>query len=322
MLGHYKRGELIGQGGMGQVYMATHAMLRRPTAIKLINGREVDHETIERFEREVQLATELTHPNTIQIYDYGRTEDGIFYFAMEYLAGMTLADLIARKGPLPPARAIHVIRQVCASLGEAHNKGLVHRDVKPANIMVCERGGEYDFVKVLDFGLVKHASDSADDHNDITQNRQLSGTPLCMAPERIREPSLVDPRSDIYAVGAVAYFLLTGKYPFDGATSLDVLYQILNGPEPCSLQTERSDIPAKLDELILECLAREPNDRPSNMGEVREILDSLVLEFGWTNEDAQREWQLDQHWEEGTQATGWNPHAKPPQLSTVFKSTD
>jgi serine/threonine protein kinase len=266
-------------------------MLRRPTAIKLIDGREVDHETIDRFEREVQLATELTHPNTIQIYDYGRTEDGIFYYAMEYLAGMTLADLVARKGTLPPARAIHIIRQVFASLGEAHSKGMVHRDIKPANIMICERGGDYDFVKVLDFGLVKHASGSVG--SDITQNRQLSGTPLCIAPERIREPSLVDPRSDIYSIGTVAFYLLTGKYPFDGDTSIDVLYQIITGPTPGSLQTERPDVPATLEDLILQCLAREANERPDSIDDIKEVLDSLATDLPWNNNDAKQAWQFD-----------------------------
>jgi serine/threonine protein kinase len=178
-LGQYTLLELIGQGGMGKVFRAKHAMLQRPTAVKLLDGVDADRESVQRFQREVELTTRLTHPNTIQIYDYGLTPDGVFYYAMEYLPGVTLAQLVALDGAVPPARVIHVLRQACASLNEAHDRGLVHRDVKPANIMLCERGGLYDVVKVLDFGMA--TSVEPQDGRRITKNWQIGGTPLYWA---------------------------------------------------------------------------------------------------------------------------------------------
>jgi hypothetical protein len=299
-LGQYTLGELIGQGGMGKVYKATHAMLRRPTAIKLIEAHEADAETSTRFEREVQLVSELTHPNTVQIYDYGCTEDGVFYFAMEYLAGVTLDELVARDGPLPAARVVHILRQVCASLDEAHSKGLVHRDVKPGNIMVCERGGQHDFVKVLDFGLVHRIA--AFDETAITHDQNLSGTPLYIAPERIRQPSNVDPRSDVYSVGTVAFFLLTGDYLFDGESTMDILYKVMNEEPRRPSNVATGDIPTKLDELVLGCLAKVPDERLANISVLLEILDSLATDLPWRQADAK-------HW--------WEPHQPPANQPTA-----
>jgi tRNA A-37 threonylcarbamoyl transferase component Bud32 len=282
-LGKYRLKELIGQGGMAKVYRAQHAVLRRPTAIKLIEQREATEAMVARFEREAQLASELTHPNTIQIYDYGRTEEGVFYFAMEFLPGVSLADLVIREGALPPARVVHILRQVCGALAEAHQRGMIHRDVKPANIMLCELGGQYDVVKVLDFGLVKSIATS---DLQATGNQELTGTPLYIAPERIRRSASVDNRSDIYSVGTVAFYLLTSEFLFDGETSADVLYCVVNQPPRCPSEAAMQEIPAPLDELVLSCLQKDPQDRPPNMAAVIEVLDSLALANPWTQGNA------------------------------------
>ena len=209
-LGQYRLEAKIEEGGMATVHRAVHALLKRPTAIKILKPHLATDELIARFEREVQLASRLEHPATVEIFDYGRTRDGAFYFAMEYIDGLTLAKLVERDGAQPPARVAHVLKQVCESLREAHAKGFVHRDVKPQNIMLCERGGEFDVVKVVDFGLVKDVH-SNDDTRDITQFARLLGTPVYMSPERLRDPAFADPLIDVYGLGAVAYFLLTGN---------------------------------------------------------------------------------------------------------------
>ena len=282
-------GELIGRGGMGEVYMATHAALRRPAAVKLIGPDDADKEAVARFEREVQLASELTHANTVRIYDYGCSEDGVFYCAMEYLPGVNLEDLVAREGPLPVARVIHVLRQVCRSLGEAHGKGLVHRDVKPGNIMLCERGGSYDYVKVLDFGLARRIS--AGDGTQLTATGKLSGTPLHIAPERVRNSSELDPRSDIYSLATVGFCLLTGEHVFDGDSPMDVLDHVLNGEPRRPSEVAEQAIPSGLDDLILQCLAKEPGSRPAGVSEMVDTLDALAAEFPWQPQDAERAWQ-------------------------------
>jgi hypothetical protein len=289
-LGQYTLGELIGEGGMAKVYRAIHARLRRPTAVKLIEGAEAGEEMVARFEREAQLASELTHPNTIQIYDYGQTEEGVFYIAMEYLPGLTLAELISREGPLPASRAVSVLRQVCDSLAEAHSKGLIHRDIKPANIMLCERGGQYDFVKVLDFGLAKNLGPQG---LDLTGKQELTGTPLYMAPERICRSHPVGARSDIYALGTVAFYLLTGENLFDGESSTGIIYRVVNEQPRSPSEAVAFDIPEKLDELILCCLAKDPVDRPASIAVVSEVLESVALELPWTQADAKRAWQGD-----------------------------
>ncbi len=202
-LGQYKLEDKLGEGAMGVVYRGQHAMLRRPTAIKLLDADKVNNTTIARFEREVQTTSRLNHPNTIAIYDFGRTPEGVFYYAMEFLDGINLQHLVDQYGPMNPARAIYILKQICGSLFEAHSQGLVHRDVKPANIMLNHRGGEADVVKVLDFGLVKARDENA------AGDDQLAGTPLYMSPEAIQMPGSVDPCSDLYAVGAVGYFMLT-----------------------------------------------------------------------------------------------------------------
>ena len=256
-LGQYALEEKIGEGGMGQVYRASHAMLRRPTAIKLLLN--ASDQQLRLFEREVQLTASLTHPNTVAIFDYGRTPDGIFYYAMEYLEGLNLADLVERHGHLPTARVIHILRQVCAALAEAHAARLIHRDIKPANIILCERGGVADVAKVLDFGLVKTVDATSDvdgAHAAVTNHNVLVGTPLYMSPESIKSPDKVTSLSDLYAVGAVAYYLLTGQPPFEGESVVEVCgHHLHSTPAPPS---EHVPVPEDLEKLVLQCLEKDP----------------------------------------------------------------
>jgi len=227
-LGPYEIASAIGEGGMGEVYRARHALLRRPTAIKLLLPSFVGERALERFEREVQLTSQLTHPSTVQVYDFGRSVDGTFYYAMEYIDGLTLTDLVELDGPQPAGRVAMLLGQVCGSLGEAHSLGLVHRDVKPDNVLVCRRGHEPDLVKVVDFGLATSVGHRADD-SDLSA--RVIGTPHYMAPESVLSPQSVDARTDIYAVGALAYFLLTGTHVFEGAIDAVLAQQVHAIPE-------------------------------------------------------------------------------------------
>jgi serine/threonine protein kinase len=289
-LGQYTLEEKIGEGGMGTVYRASHAMLARPTAIKLLRSGETTPQLLARFEREVQLTSQLTNPNTIAIYDYGRTPDGVFYYAMEFLEGVTLENLIEIDGPQPEGRVVHILRQVAASLAEAHEIGLIHRDIKPANIMLLQRGGAYDVVKVLDFGLVREVHQSHDEM--LTAVNTIPGTPHFLSPESIESPEAVGPQADIYALGAVAYHLVTGTHVFEGQSVIQLMTRHVNdAPEPPSDRLGRSIDPA-LATLILRMLAKDPNDRPANG---RELLAELSNGFlpesrNWTEADAKRWW--------------------------------
>jgi serine/threonine protein kinase len=286
-LGQYTLEEKIGEGGMGAVYRARHAFLRRPTAVKLIRSGLATPGLLARFEREVQLTSRLTHPNTIAIYDYGRTDDGIFYYAMEYLPGIPLDCVIREDGPQDVARSVHILRQISASLAEAHRTGLIHRDVKPANVMLCERGGLYDVVKVLDFGLVK---DQAAEDGGVTATHHVVGTPQYMAPEAAHSASLVDARSDVYAVGAVAYALVTGGPVFAGSSGVEIIgHHLHSAPVRPSERLGRA-VDAHLESLILACLAKRPDERPADAGVVLERLDAWPGE-PWTQARA-REWWL------------------------------
>jgi serine/threonine-protein kinase len=287
-LGAYVLGRRIGEGGMANVYLARHDLLKRPTAVKLLKPARATDEMIARFEREVQLASSLAHPNTVEIYDYGRTADGLFFYAMEYLDGITAADLVAREGFVPVARAVYLLRQLCAGLAEAHAKGLVHRDVKPENIMVCRRGGDYDFVKILDFGLVK--SVATPHSRDLTRSLRILGTPQYMAPERLRNPADVDARADIYAVGAVAFLLLTGRKLFEAADDLALTTQILNEEPPRASQVARQPIPAELDILVAACLEKKREDRPQRAADLVETFEALASEMPWTQREAAEWW--------------------------------
>ncbi|HEY8946319.1 MAG TPA: serine/threonine-protein kinase, partial [Polyangiaceae bacterium] len=281
-LGQYTLEEKIGEGGMGEIYRARHAMLRRPTAVKLLTG-DGSETQLRRFEKEVQLTARLTHPNTISIYDYGRTPDGTFYYAMELLDGMTLEQLVERHGAQPPGRVIHLIRQVCGALAEAHGVGLIHRDIKPANIYVCQRGGMTDFVKVLDFGLVREVRDDG----SITRSNInfIVGTPLYLSPEAILSPELIDARADIYGLGGVMYLLLTGSTPFTGRSVVEICgHQLHTAPQPLSTQAS-GRISEELERLVLSCLAKEPGQRPQSAKELATALAACPEASAWTDVD-------------------------------------
>ena len=286
-LGQYTLLEKIGQGGMGAVYRASHAMLRRPTAVKLLPADKTGAEHLERFEREVQLTSRLTHSNTVAIFDYGRTPDGVFYYAMEYLEGLNLQELVAIDGPQVPARVIHILRQVASSLAEAHGIGLIHRDIKPANvILVEERGGSIDVVKVVDFGLVKELEKKA----DITRDDQIAGTPHYFAPEMISSPDQVSPSSDLYSLGCVGYYLLTGKTVFEGRTVVEVYsHHLRSVPESPEQRVGRA-VPATLSAIVMSCLEKTPSARPRSAQHVVELLDACHDVELWTNEMGRSWW--------------------------------
>jgi len=306
-LGRYSLKEKLGEGGMGVVYHATHTLLRRPTAVKLLKRDVGDAEAVERFQREVQVTSELTHPNTIAIYDYGHTPEGIFYYAMERLDGINLQQLIDRHGRISPARTVHILLQVSGALAEAHAKGLIHRDIKPPNVFLCERGGVYDTVKVLDFGLVKSLRPTRKDPQ-LTEVGSLVGTPQFMAPEIVKDAMSASAKSDIYAVGALAYYLLTGEFLFEGDTPMQIcLAQISVEPRPMS---EFCEVPADLDRLVMECLAKRPEERPESIRAFATRLRGCRVPGAWTNEDAEAWWSANHT------ATAAEADAVAPTLST------
>jgi eukaryotic-like serine/threonine-protein kinase len=267
--GQYVLERKIGEGAMGVVYRATHAMLRRPAAIKLLLKERASEADLARFEREVQHTSRLVHPNTISIFDYGRTAEGVFYYVMEYLDGVDLQSLVDQYGPVEPARAIHILAQVSGALAEAHALGLIHRDIKPANIILTDRPDEPDVVKVVDFGLVKRFGGNLD---ESAATDAIIGTPLYMAPEAISRPDTVDGRSDLYAVGAVAYFLLTGQHVFEAASVLEVCSKhMLEAPVPPSQRLAKA-LPADLEAIVLGCLAKDRDGRPASAALLRTAL--------------------------------------------------
>jgi serine/threonine-protein kinase len=267
-LGSYHLGELLGRGGMGEVYQATHRMLARPAAIKLIrpdmlntdqNGQQM---AITRFRREAEAAASLRSPHTVELYDFGVTPDNTFYCVMELLDGTDLESLVRKKGPLPPERVIYLLRQVCESLEEAHANGLVHRDIKPANIHVGRLGLRHDFVKVLDFGLVKSVDRSQGEDSLATAQGQFAGTPSYMAPEvAMGEP--FDGKADVYAIGCVAWYLLTGRMVFDAPNHMAMILRHMRDTPGAPSEYSEAPIPPALDRVILACLAKSPVDRPS-----------------------------------------------------------
>lgn len=289
-LGQYTLEEKLGEGGMGIVYRASHAMLRRPTAIKMLSPEKTGEENIRRFEREVQLTASLSHPSTVVIFDYGRTPLGIFYYAMEYLDGLNLEQLVKHDGPQPPARVVHILHQVCGALAEAHGVGLIHRDVKPANIILSERGGMPDVAKVVDFGLVKpFETTSTSASLAVTSANVLIGTPLYMAPEAISGGFPVDGRSDLYALGAVGYSLLTGTPVFQAKNVVEVLAQHLQtAPEPPSARID--GIPPDLEQVVLRCLAKRPGDRYDDASSLQHALGRCAQHLPWATDLALQWW--------------------------------
>lgn len=288
-VGNYELLEQVGQGGMARVYRAQHRLLKRPTAVKIIELAQTTDEMLARFDREVRLASQLMHPNTVEVFDYGRTPEGQPFYAMEFLDGLSLQQIVEQHGPLPPARAAHALRGIAGSLSEAHARGLVHRDIKPANVMLCRRGGEDDVVKVLDFGLVK---DTRSPHTrDLTRALRVLGTPAYMAPERIEHPDSADARSDLYALGAVGFFLLAGRAPFDGDSDLSLAYRVVHTPAPRASSVAATAVPDELDGLLDRCLAKSADDRPGSAAEVAAALDRLLVATPWTNLQARAWWE-------------------------------
>jgi serine/threonine-protein kinase len=289
-LGQYQLGRCLGSGGMGEVYLAQHILLRRPCALKLIRpDRSGDPKHLLRFEREVQATAALTHPNTVQVFDYGHAEDGTFYYAMEYLPGLSLQELVERHGPLPPERIVHLIRQVCGALHEAQISGLVHRDIKPSNILICERGGFRDVAKLLDFGLVRpHRLDAVAD--DLTQEGGIAGTPAYMSPEQADGHTDLDARSDLYSLGAVAYYLLTGQPPFVRPTPLQTLIAHASDP-PVPPDQLRAQVPSDLNAVVLRCLEKDPVRRFPDARSLDKALAGCQTAGLWTEERATAWWQ-------------------------------
>lgn len=284
---HWKKNWV--KAAWGVVYRGHHAMLRRPTAIKLLDIEKTTDEAVARFEREVQLTSQLNHPNTIAIYDYGRTPEGVFYYAMELLEGINLDDLVKQFGPLEEKRVIHLLKQIAGSLSEAHQLGVIHRDVKPANIFLTHRGGVYDFIKLLDFGLVK-AVDGREQAS-LTSTNVMAGTPMYLSPEGINHPDQVDARSDIYAFGAVGFYLLTGTTVFEGDSIIEICMK--HSQEQPETPSERLGKPVAedLERIIMKCLEKDPANRPQTAAELVYSLSECQSDGKWTIQDASDWWK-------------------------------
>jgi tRNA A-37 threonylcarbamoyl transferase component Bud32 len=287
-LGQYVLVQEIGRGANGMVYRARHSLLRRPVAVKLLSPDMTNDANAARFEHEVQMTSQLTHPNTVAIYDYGRTPEGLFYFAMEYLGGIDLDQLVRQFGAQPEGRVIHILRQVCGSLSEAHRSGLIHRDVKPANIILTRRGGVCDLVKVLDFGLVKavHLGSAAGMKANV-----VVGTPHFMSPEAVERPESVDSRSDLYSLGAVGYWLLTGKTLFDDDTVEDLLVCQVKKLPPHPVERLGKPVSPDLADLLMRCLAKQPDQRPPSAEALDQALAGCASAGAWTALDAEQWWR-------------------------------
>jgi Protein kinase domain len=284
-LGQYVLEEKLGSGGMGTVYRARHNLLRRPTAVKVIPASLQNDGALLRFEREVRITASLSHPNTVAVYDFGRIRGGGFYYAMEYLEGLDLQRLVECHGPQSEARVVHILVQAAGALAEAHERGVIHRDVKPANLMLCTRGGIPDFVKVLDFGLVKDLC-----HRDELERRDFVGTPLYASPEASLAPDAMDARSDLYALGAVAFFLLTGREVFRGPRVIDVLSQHVSTPVPSFSEVGTQGVSRALEALVRSCLAKTPAHRPPSATGLRRSLEGIARLRPWSDADARRWW--------------------------------
>jgi len=296
-LGGYRLVERLGQGGMGEVWRARHRLLARPAAIKLMRPEKLGGSSLERqselharFEREAQVTASLRSPHTVELYDFGVADTGAFYYVMEVLDGFDLETLVEQFGPIPPERAINLLLQVCDSLAEAHAEGLIHRDIKPANVYACRYGREVDFVKVLDFGLVKSQGDERATELSLTGDRHAGGTPAFMAPEQVLGDGAIDGRSDIYSMGCLAYWLVTGQFVFTGRTAMEtMLHHTQMKPVPPSKRTELK-IPEALDQVILACLEKSPDDRPATADALAARLASIETTESWTPELTRQWW--------------------------------
>ncbi len=285
-MGPYVLKQRLGAGGMGEVYLAEHRLLKRPCAVKLIRQESAgDPQALARFDREVRATAQLKHPNTVEVFDYGRHADGTFYYVMEYLDGLGLDDVVGRHGPLPASRVVHVLRQLCGALHEAHSLGLVHRDIKPSNVLLCRHGGFHDVVKLVDFGLVQTAAVAAEG-GPLTQAGSILGTPEYMSPEQADGTGL-DARSDLYSLGATAYFLIAGRPPFAGRTVLDVLFAHRHEPVP---PLAVPGVPAALEAVIHRCLAKQPSERYASAEELDRDLAGCGLTGDWTETEARVWW--------------------------------
>jgi serine/threonine-protein kinase len=319
-LGSYRLGDRLGAGGMGEVFHAEHRLLARPAAIKLIrlevlgaSSPDQQRVAVERFKREAQAAATLRSPHTIELYDFGIAEDGAFYYVMELLDGAGFEELVNRFGPVRPERAAHLARQACESLAEAHAKGLIHRDIKPSNLHTCRMGVSVDFVKVLDFGLVK--ADQSREQTMLTQPHMTTGTPAFMAPELAMGERTADRQVDVYALGCVLYWLVTGRLVFEADNPIKMMHRhISDAPEPPSRHSELA-IPPAFDELVLQCLAKAPDDRPAGAEEVGRRLDALDFPERWTSERARRWW--DTHLPEGPERAPCDKGELAPVISAV-----
>jgi hypothetical protein len=314
-LGQYTLEEKLGEGGMGVVYRAKHALLRRDTAVKLLLPGRADAAAVARFEREVCLTCQLTHPNTIQVYDYGHTPEGIFYYAMEFLRGVNLHVLVVQYGPQPEGRMIHILAQICDSLAEAHALGLIHRDIKPGNVFLCRRGGVADCVKVLDFGLVREFRAGEPETLNSGDESVIEGTPWFMPPEAIQASAPTDPRSDLYSVGALGYFLLTGGYIFDAETIEEIHAKQLNGSPVPPTQRTANPISHEVEQLLLCCLEKDMTKRPQSARELRARLLALPAATEWTTEAAVNWW--DAYDQQPAAANGDGTGESPTSMPTV-----
>jgi serine/threonine-protein kinase len=290
-LGQYSLKKRLGAGGMGEVYLAEHMMLRRPCAVKLIRPDQAgDAANLTRFEREVQATATLTHPNTVEIFDYGNTEEGTFYYVMEYLPGLSLQELVEQSGPLPPERAVHFLRQVCGALREAHDLGIIHRDIKPSNILICERGGVQDVAKLLDFGLAQCTGVHKQNADKLTIQGTIVGSPPFMSPEQATGRDDLDARTDIYSLGAVAYFLLTGKAPYERDTAMQMMmahtYEPLIHPNRL-----RPELPNDLQDVIVRCLEKDPAKRFQSADSLEKALAACSNSSLWTSDRATTWWK-------------------------------
>jgi eukaryotic-like serine/threonine-protein kinase len=316
-LGQYRLEHKVGEGGMGVVYRAQHALLRRPTAIKLLLPSKASPAAIALFEQEVQLTSRLTHPNTIQIYDYGHTDDGIFYYAMEYLDGLNLKEFVHREGPIHPGRIVAILTQICGALGEAHRTGLVHRDIKPANVFLTNRGGCPDWVKVLDFGLVTPLTNGLPAPSDQATRRWLAGTPNYMAPETFHAPGQIDPRSDIYSLGAVGWFLLTGKELFAGLALEEIKEQHNTRLVALATATASQATNASLANILIDCLKPDPGDRPQTVTVLLERLERCPERASWQPQDAALWW--DRFLRDPPSVINPHPHTPSPPLGRTLE---